>query len=417
MMSRFVIALLFFLSIGFLTVKVIEPIKDRNILTDSQEKTWTEWALTDFNRQKNSPAKIVIIGSSLVLTPVNLADAHFHNRTINGALHHKSDLLSSLMSKQSNNEAENFSFALPGLMPSDAYLITKLLLTGKDHPKLLIYGVGPRDFVDNLLASPASTDPYRCLSKYFSAEDKDGAIYLYKGKDWQSHLDYFLAQHFPIYGQRNEILAFCTKQGQRLYKQAGPLIDGRDEPSTSANEAILANIHNLLPSYNPMTIAVNQALFQPKVQLDPDRLTKNLDEYRVRYGKINWDTFTCQSSFFVDVLKTAEDNNIKVLVVAMPITSVNRDLLPEYISALYKDNLQVLSKSFGAHFLDLDDVNCFNDQDFGDTVHLSTTGSIKMIKLIADYIAEHELYKTNTTDQNKVNTTDRRHLAETGIKL
>src|SRR5271163_1193445 len=127
MMSRFVIALLFFLSIGFLTVKVIEPIKDKNNLAAAQEKTWTEWALADFNKQRNNPAKIIIIGSSLVLTPVNLADAHFHNSTVNGALHHKSDLLSSLISKQSNNEAENFSFALPGLMPSDAYLITKLL--------------------------------------------------------------------------------------------------------------------------------------------------------------------------------------------------------------------------------------------------------------------------------------------------
>ncbi len=409
MMSRFVIALLFFVSIGLLTTKVIEPIKDGNNSTESQEKTWTEWALTDFNRQKSNPARIVIIGSSLVLTPVNLADAHFHNHTVNGAIHHKSDLLKLLLAKQSNNETENFNFALPGLMPSDAYLITKLLLTGKNRPKLLIYGVGPRDFVDNVLAGATSTDPYRCLTKYLPSELANGSISLYRGKDWQSHLDYFLAQHFSIYGQRNEILAICAKEGESLYTKASLLIAGSDDSFLSRNKFTVADIHNLLPTYKPMAIGINQCLFQSTVQLESDRFAKNLDEYRVRYRKLNWDTFTCQSRFFVETLKIAHDNDMRILVVAMPITSINKKLLPDYIFALYRNNLAVLSKSFGADFLDLDKTSCFNDQDFGDTVHLSTSGSIKMIKLIADHISANDLNKTNMPDRS--------HLAQTGTKL
>jgi hypothetical protein len=57
----------------------------------------------------------------------------------------------------------------------------------------------------------------------------------------------------------------------------------------------------------------------------------------------------------------------------------------------------------------LDNINCFNDQDFGDTVHLSTSGSTKMIKLISDYIVEHDLTKIDAADQ--------KHIAATGVKL
>lgn len=67
-------------------------------------------------------------------------------------------------------------------MPSDAYLITQLLLGYKDHPKLIVYGVGPRDFVDNLLTSATSTDPYRCLSKILNLADDKRTLLPYIAK-------------------------------------------------------------------------------------------------------------------------------------------------------------------------------------------------------------------------------------------
>ena len=131
----------------------------------NQEHTWTQWALIDFAKQKDNPSPIVFLGSSLMLMPINLADAHFLNRTIDGATHHESVLFDHLINYDKKHHASNFNFALPGLMPSDAYLITNRMLSGNNHPQLIVYGLGPRDFLDNLLSSPASTDPYRCLSQ------------------------------------------------------------------------------------------------------------------------------------------------------------------------------------------------------------------------------------------------------------
>lgn len=403
MIPRFVIAVFLFLSLGFLAPELIKIYIESESVFSSEEKTWTEWALADYKAQKKSPAEIVILGSSLVLTPVNLADAHFHKCTIDGAMHHKSDLLSCFINKRSKNTVDNFNFALPGLMPSDAYLITKFLLNKPSKPKLVVYGVGPRDFVDNLLASPTSTDPYRCLAKYLPEESADA---LYRSKDWEENLNYFLSRYFPVCGARENFLALLSKQSDFLYKNMSYFLFGKEEPASVYS---IQQLHALLPTYNPMTIGINECLFQPVVHLDKDRFAKNLNEYRMRYGKLNWNTFTCQSEFFVRMLTAAQDNNVKVLVVAMPITSINRSLLPEYVFGLYKNSVKVLSESCGADFLDLDRSKCFVDQDFGDTVHLSTTGSAKMIKLISDYIVDHKLDKNFSVYKN--------NLAQTGMKL
>jgi hypothetical protein len=93
----------------------------------------------------------------------------------------------------------------------------------------------------------------------------------------------------------------------------------------------------------------------------------------------------------------------------MPITSVNRKLLPGYIYAVYKENLRVLSKSCGADFIDLDDGGYFSDRDFFDTVHLNAAGGNKLLGLFSNYIVQHKLIDNDKRDRSK--------LADMGIKI
>ena len=161
-------------------------------------------------------------------------------------------------------------------MPSDAYLIMQLLLAAKSHPGLIIYGVGPRDFVDNLLASPASTDPYHCLSKYIGSEDK--TISLFRGRDWQSKFEYFISEHFPLYGKRQYTLDLCADYGQYVYAKANSFINVSIGQKVNKNKLSIADVHNILPAYNPMTIGIKQCLFNSDLQLDPNRFNKSLND-------------------------------------------------------------------------------------------------------------------------------------------
>ncbi len=401
-MSKFAISCFLFLLINFIAARELPRFQaDKKVPQEVSKHTWTEWALIDFQKQIDNPAPIVFLGSSLVLYPLNLVDANFLNRFVDGAIHHTSIMFDHLLQNNNDLPITTFNFALPGAMPSDVYLIANLLLQGKNQPQLIIYGVGPRDFLDNVLSTPASTDPYRCLSKILWKTNSPKTVFSYIGQDWQSQLNYFLMQHLPLYGQQEHI-------EQSLSRKFLPI-------SNAIIAALPARIstqklHILLPNYDPMAIDLNQCLFSPHDNaVDPYRFEKDLNEYRKRYRKVNWDIYTCQTGFFVDFLKFTKQHNIKVLVVEMPITSTNRQLLPGYVFAAYKEHLRVLSRPYGAHFIDLDDSGCFNDQDFTDTVHLNTTGGIKCLKLISSYVKQHRLVG-QLKDDNK-------RLANTGVKI
>ena len=390
-MSRFIISFLLFLLVNLASVRAL-PILNISGQPKSQEHTWTQWALIDFAKKKSNPTPIVFLGSSLMLMPINLADAHWLNRIIDGATHHESAVFDHLVNCDRKCPASNFNFALPGFMPSDAFLISRLILTGRGHPQLIIYGLGPRDFLDNLLLNPTSTDPYHCLSQYLS----DPLTLSFIGQDWQARANYFFRQYMPLYKQKEQIIVATLSK----------VSDSMPLPPKIIS---MQQLHTLLPAYNPMAIRLNECLFNPNPAVETDRFTKNLDEYRQRYHRVNWDIFTCQTKFFLDFLKLTSATKVKILIAAMPITSVNRQLLPDYVYTAYKQNLRVLSKSCGADFIDLDDGGCFSDKDFVDTVHLNAAGGSKFLGLLSRYVIQHKLI-----DQPK---SDRAKLADTGIKI
>ena len=419
-MSKFLISCLLFLLINLIAARELAHLNLVEWLNDLQQErisqeppkhTWTEWALLDFQKHRDNPASVVFLGSSLVLYPLDLVDANFLNRFVDGATHHTSLVFDHLINSNKESATSSFNFALPGAMPSDIYLIANLLLQGKNHPDLIIYGVGPRDFLDNVLSTPASTDPYRCLSKILWKTNNPKTVFSYIGQDWQSKFNYFLMQHVPFYGQREDIAQNLTKQFLPIASSAIAAIaklTGISENNLPARIS-MERLHKVLPNYDPMAIDLNQCLFSPHETVDPNRFAKDLNEYRKRYRTVNWDIYTCQTGFFVDFLKFARQHNIAVLVVAMPITSTNRQMLPDYIFTAYKQNLRVLSRPYGAHFIDLDSSGCFNDQDFTDTVHLNTAGGVKCLKLISTYVREHQLIEQMKTGNKQV--------AETGIKI
>ncbi|MBI4533649.1 MAG: hypothetical protein HY711_06845, partial [Candidatus Melainabacteria bacterium] len=128
------------------------------------EKTWSYWTIKGFVESHSCP-DVVFLGSSLVLVPVAGADADYLNKRLDGSKHHRSIYFESTFRQDTGHAVKTFNLALPGEMPSDAYLITDFLLKGTKRPRMIIYGVGPRDFMDNLLPSPSATDPYRSLSR------------------------------------------------------------------------------------------------------------------------------------------------------------------------------------------------------------------------------------------------------------
>ncbi len=375
--SRFLVALASFvlLSAGLASISFgkTDPV-------DFPVNTWTTWAIKDFLSDQKKP-DVVFMGSSLMLVPLDGTDADHLNRRIDGSAHHKSVYFEDKFKQYSGQKVASYNFALPGEMPSDAALITRFLLKGEKAPKVLVYGVGPRDFMDNLLPSPAATDPFQYLSRFGDWSNRVDLIV----PQWQERLNYELGRAFYTYGAKNQL----AQNSDRVIK--GVLDEVAPAPKTEKTKAELVAMRRLLlPDYHPFEINRDECFFRPESQSARPKFEDNISEYRKRYKTLKMETFNGQMQFLADILDTAKERQVHVLLVAMPITDINRNLLSDQSWNLYRNNLRKLAASHqdSATFFDMQETKAFNISDFQDTVHLHSGGGAKLLDMIAKIMAQ-----------------------------
>ena len=334
--------------------------------------TWTTWAINDF--LKVQKPDVVLMGSSLMLVPLDGVDADFLGKKIDGSAHHRSEFLEERYSRYSGQKARTFNFALPGEMPSDAYLISRFLLKGERTPRVLVYGVGPRDFMDNLLPSPAATDPFQYLSRLGNWDSRVNLIM----PQWQERLNYELGKLCYTYGVRGQIALDVSRLADKVLNKIAP------RPNTGlSNVELIALRRKLLPDYKATEVNANECMFRPIANEQRPAFQDNIQEYRKRYKTLKRETFDSQMTFLKDILATSKERGTHVLLVAMPITDVNRNLLSDSSWALYKESLRKLAQDGGASFYDMHAPGDFKLADFQDTVHLHSGGGAKLLDKIA----------------------------------
>ena len=345
--------------------------------TDFPIHTWTGWAVEDFLSDKQGRPQFVFLGSSLVLVPVSGVDADYLKHPIDGSHHHQSQYFEDQFKKQSGMQVKTFNFGLPGEMPSDAFLITKFLLKGEKRPDVIVYGVGPRDFMDNLLPSPAATNPYQYLSRFGDVSSHRHLI----APEWDQRLNLELGQLFYSYGHNYDLSVSSQRLATTALNELLPA-PKTDKPFTINDRRVL------FPLYKPMEIASKEAYFRPTTPKERTFDNSNMVEYKKRYSHLNWRTFTHQMKFLADLMSTARDRGTQVILISMPITDLNRDLLEKGTWDSYKKSLKVLAQSKGASYIDLGDSKQFALSDFMDTVHLHSGGGMKLLDILAEKAAQ-----------------------------
>jgi hypothetical protein len=349
---------------------------------DFPVNTWTSWAIKEYLGKDRAP-DLVFLGSSLMLVPLDGVDADFLNRRVDGARHHKSLFFEDKFKAYSGGKKlSTYNFALPGEMPSDAALITEFLLKGKKTPKLLVYGVGPRDFIDNTLPSPQATDPFRYLSRFGDWSSRIDLIV----PEWQERLNYELGHLFYPYGKRQEIVQTANKKTTQFCNNLLSKMGLKEQPKVDA----IALRRKLVPEHNPFEINPNECFFRPVSESPRPDFADNVAEYAKRYKTLKRETFEGQMQFMSDILSTARQRGIHAVVVAMPITQVNRNLLSDDNWELYKTRLKAIADHYETTFYDMHASGIFKFEDFQDTVHLHAGGGAKLLDEMAKVIANDE---------------------------
>jgi len=341
---------------------------------DAAHRSTVFWAAKDFKEKETAP-DITLMGSSLMMAAVHGGDATYQNKSQEVALHHKSALLEDLLKNKSQGKSySTFSFALSGEMASDAYVLSNALLEGEKQPKVIIYGVAPRDLMDNALKSTASTEIFRFVSRIKDPID----VAIPARNSFWSVVEYGLGKVSFLYEHRNDFLYMQHAATKNIASKLG-YKDIQDNVHTTYDIRRQAFLE-LPEDSGPHEVVVHPPSASPNVYTD------NLEEYKYRYSSFKEKQFKEQVSYLEKFLALGQERGIKIILVNMPLTKDNVDLMPPGLYSRYMETLGTMCTKYQAQMLDLNTPADFPKEYFEDSVHLNSKGGARFFEVLAERI-------------------------------
>ncbi len=344
-------------------------------------------AIAEFKAQK-PPAKVVLLGSSLVMFPFWAMDASFEHKISDIAHYHKSAALEAALAKSGVGQVPIFSLASAGQMSSDTYLYVNEFLKGDTKPEVLVWGIAPRDFSDSNVKTPTSTVSFQQIvglqnfiaySKTFMPRFEDKAE--------------FVANHSCfLYGRRWRLQKEVDKGIERVSQTIARLATfGSAKPVEKAVQYAPAKAQLAAPIKRATaggaisSAEANALLFAATVE---QRWKSSAKEYAGRYKGIADRDLTVQMACLDKTLKICQDRGIKVVIVNMPLTASNQKLMPEgFYNRFSAEVVKTTAKySNAVTYLDASHNAVFDDSDYWDTVHMNHKGGAKLLTEIVPTI-------------------------------
>jgi hypothetical protein len=377
--SRFLLAALLFVvanaALGKLSAVTTPKLKAENFrdLSDaSQSGRPCSWWTTRAYLNEESTPDIVLFGSSQMGCLAG-ADSRFQDRKLDFVMEKRCRIFEAVLKKQTKMDASAFVCAAPGQMISDHYLVAKTLFPIR-KPHLIVITLAPRDFIDNFLADVSSTEPYRFYLPYLSDDAQANKLLL---SSWPERMKDRIGRLFPLKNVSQSISWSALLQ--KLPLPAAPV--QHEQKDVGWLFSVNAD-SDLMHPYMCMTL--------PKM---PNDFKDNTLEYSKRYHNCNPPIYRKELGFLNELLEYAKDEQIKVLVVGMPLTAMNRALLPQVFWTNYRVAIQTACAQHQAKLLDLSQAEGFGAGDFIDTVHLSQDGGVKLVDKITEAIAQDQTLK------------------------
>lgn len=349
---------------------------------NSPNRSWVWWAIKDFRQTKEAP-DVVLLGSSLMMNALHGGDSTRYNRPENAAFHHRSYYFEELLKNKYDKDVRTFAFAIGGQMASDAYVLSSRLLTGDKKPKTIIYGIAPRDFMDNTLASPASTETFRYVGRICDLSDEEWEA----RKGFWERVEHVFTKTSFLYQKR---LDFVYLQNQAV-KQVLTALGQKNMDITKAPFELRGIAFIQLPE----DTGPSDLCFTPYDEHQA-KYADNLDQYRYRYLPFKPKIYQTQLSYLEKLVKFAHDNDVEMVLVNMPITKENMDIMPPHFYDIYKKDVLALVAKYDSRIIDLNDQQRFPKKYFEDSVHLNGLGAVNFFDALTDKIfGETTLAKSN----------------------
>lgn len=326
------------------------------------------WNIDDFRKQQNTP-EIVLIGSSLLMHVLHGGDAEYLQLPQNEVYHHKAVMLEDMLKKRTGQNVNTFAFALAGQMASDAYALTTTLLTGERKPKAIVYTIAPRDFMDNTLSNPASTEIFKFMNHLGGA----GEVAWQARPGFLEKVEYGLEKLSALYDHRQYLVYLQHRYAQSLLRIIG--YKQMEEIHTPFELRRLALLDL------PEDAGINERIACPNL---PPTFTDNSKEYLMRYQPFKQKPYDTQIQYFEKLLAYCKNEGIELVLVNMPLLEENLKLMPPGTYNSYKAKMQELAAKYDVKFVDMQDTQTFTRDLYCDTAHMNGKGGMKFFSLLSE---------------------------------
>jgi hypothetical protein len=334
--------------------------------------SWVWWATQEYLREKKAP-DIVLLGTSLLMHPISRVDADYLNKDLDYVLNHHARYLESVISKRISPDGSDpiscYNYALPGGFVSDYYLITRTMLQPPRKPNVVVVDLCLRDFIDNLVVCPGASPAYQYLSRF---DPFDDIVDLTLPKLWE-RWDYLLGKYVYLWKKKPDLQMLLAHESSTIFNPINDLYCAQSPLDK-------LEFTRRLPGQKS-EVAVGDWITHPH---PPEVFLDNSDEYRKRYAQPNLEFFNSQKIFLDKLLELCNKNQIKVILVNMPVTPMNIALMPPGSYDHYTQMIRAEKNKWQCAYLDLNASGKFGYTNFIDTVHLDGTGGKKFVEMLVD---------------------------------
>lgn len=336
-------------------------------------------------------SKVLVVGTSLI-SAVNHRLSQTHLSLSQSALQHKvvpgqalalEVSLNSQLPHQAEKETLSMA-AVPGSMMTDQLLILENIIEHEKKPELLVLTVAPRDFIDNENKSARNSPVARVF--FFLSRNQNYLPRSLSPADIGSCLE---GHKTFIELLRTDILRKVKKETCRITGHPDSLWTATNtdfrkdlkeqktaETKKSGEKIDLAT----LPEFGRKNIASS--------------LAEDLKLYGKRYMPFNQERMEKQLNAYDQLLQKAKSEDIRVLVLFMPVSKPNSALLPPAVLSRLKSQVFARAKAGGVNAYDLEQevIKVSGSplvlDDFVDSVHVNKAGAEKLIGPLSNLMAQ-----------------------------
>jgi hypothetical protein len=324
---------------------------------------------------KTEPS-VVVLGSSLMRTAAEFSDMST-NRGLREARfandYDKATFFENELKKDLGTDVSVLNLALRGCMASDYDLIFKRAVELGKRPKFVVCATAPAEFMSNDQPLVDKTYVHQSLLKYQFPQ----------GKPFYQ----VVAQNTERALTPHNLDAVEQFFGYLRLHGAAYLSDVTGHPTDLFRAAAYkGSTGKMLPAaYKPLILNLDEEGSNTTKQKNP---LADLDHYKMRYHPPNVKLYLQHERNFGEMIRLAHESGIPMVVVNMPITAPNRDLVDPTLLRRYYDFLKNTTDKYHVAYLDMDDHSMFSLSDFQDCSHLNGHGAKKFFAALAQNLVK-----------------------------